>query len=133
MKVKENNFKPRMDTDEHGSGVVLTIDWLPVEVFLCFDLEEFKHEICPDLDEPIDGRAGYVLKDGLPCWFIYIGTSSGDRQTMEQLVLHECVHLVQILFDHKGFDVGVDGSELVASMTAWLFGQVMAWQKEVEA
>lgn len=46
-----------------------------------------------------------------------------DKLTLQVLV-HECVHIVNFIFKAKGIDLDIDNDELQAYLTDWVFNEI---------
>ena len=108
------------------SAPVISFDFLAGhEVLVLHTKKNFKHFTKRGDFETLygawddNGRSCVAEHDGT-CWFVLVLRNHSMR-----VIVHECVHMVHQICDHRGIPVSSENSEVIAYMTDYLVGEVV--------
>lgn len=105
-------------------STLIELPWLRAEVLL-IHTEKHRRKVGKRLgvgpDDPflvpgesIGGMASVIYHRNLPWFILYI--PKNDRAT----VIHECTHMVHLMFENRGIPVNTENTETIAYMTEHL-------------
>jgi len=109
-------------------SVIIELDWLHTDVLLIFN-DKQRDKLAKQFKIPEDddflrasstmgGMASTLYKDGLPFYVLFIPNN------IRRVVIHECTHMVHMVFDEHGIPVAGYNTEAIAYMTDYLCEQV---------
>lgn len=104
---------------------IIPVDWPHSEILVIFNdkqREEVGKQFHIPQDDPfydlVGGMASLLFMEGVPFYLLFL--PSKDIFT----IIHECVHMVHMMFDHTGIPIEGSNTETMAYMTSHLCRQV---------